>query len=872
MILLHIKDFIHFLWPFNNKSMSFSYSSLNETRNDIFQINNMKNEMESLRQKNIQLQTALESTKNQLHDALVTATAVPQLNEDIKKLQNAITSCKDAKEKQRKEMQSQINRLIDENRNEIARKDEIISNNCQEINKLTKDASMLKQKYESVSQELTETSEHYQTLSSKYKKISEKKKKLDEKCRYLARFNEKLAQNNKELNESNNSLSRDLNNNTNLLETLEEELKKSQSEYDQMKKLYEQDHQMMNRLNSAFQQLQSQYEAQNKEIIHLEDERDLFTSTLLKQNMLIIHQENQIEEMNNENNRLITKMKKQPSIISALSDDIVNMNSLKNPFCGKIREMFNTIIAQDQFNSNQKIQILFNELSKHISMIDNNLEESVKQIKELDNENEVLSREIEESYDLISSINKEWKNLELIENGIDSTMYCEKDQQFLCLISTYANKMEIPAEDFSKGIFDCINGEEIKRINNIFSSKDKYVQSLISSMFLINQRLKKELSELSKSVLKKNEIKDLLSQTGVKSFEEIPSVISSLCEKIKHLRSSKHDIHQSLIEAKESMESKSKEEDMLLVRIDEMQRKINELIHENAALKGEIQTANNKVFLAKSEGSHNVSVSRQPEDLESVQNIESLKTMEASLQSKNSTIEELRRMIASINSINGNKINELNQLIEQLQTENDILKNDSHERNIKEKRELKRIGKETSRQIKEMKKEKQKEISLIMNDFENTKRVFVESIEKLKLQLDSSQKIIKELDNEISNYEQKSSMMLAQNSQLESKVSSLEIKIEYLQNQSIRELKTYEATNSAKLLSIDTQNQKNLKEIKIKFENEKQRIIDFFSANILSLYGYGDIEFDEQSFNQIFNRIRNDLGKLKSFQNEAIKL
>ena len=95
---------------------------------------------------------------------------------------------------------------------------------------------------------------------------------------------------------------------------------------------------------------------------------------------------------------------------------------------------------------------------------------------------------------------------------------------------------------------------------------------------------------------------------------------------------------------------------------------------------------------------------------------------------------------------------------------------------------------------------------------------------------------------------------------------------ELLQSQLLKTQKNNDSILSTKMISIETQNQKIIKDLKIKYENEYKNLIEFITTNLASLYGFDDIEFDQNEIINIFKQIKMDLNKLNEFQKNALNI
>ena len=851
-------------------STSWSCSSGSHTTGDIQQIQDLKLQNQHLQSMVTQLQNSLEKNNIQLKSALSTALTVTSLQEEITKLRQ---KCKETAEESNKKVKNYTQQIIEITKKYESEKAKLIKSNetqAKEIQKLTQSLKETRKERDLLADEIVKTKDELKSTLEKTTKVSKQKQnvkkqaseltqqcnELNKKYNSLIIFHEQISQENTRKGEEIKNLDSQLSQSTQENKKLNDQISNLQKE-------------KQNSYN-ALDELQRQFEDQKEELNQLSEEREKLLLLIHKLHSTVCSYEEELETKKAENAQLKEKAKK--AFTPNMFVEQFNINDISFPFDEEMMKKINTIIAYDHFQSQQKVQLIINEVAKELVKLNQSVKDMNEEAKKKENEFSVKIVSAQKAIDLLQCMMREWKNLECNERKIDVLAFCEKDQDFISFIAQEfsnfnnaslatnpATSLFIPPELLSEeGV--CAR----KKLIEEMAATNKDFSSLMSIMFLINIRLKKQVNELLSSCEQKSTIESTLSALGVNSINEVPDYVESLLGKIEHLKNSRKEVHVALVSARDELQQKSKEEENLNNEVHELKQRVENLTNSNNSLQQQLSESNEGS--KKSYSASPLSVCSHS-STDSDYQVNSLKEMQEIINNKSKENEELKEQMKESEKRQTKKINKLQKKELLLKQQIQELENALTEMNDV----LTKAKKKTKTSIAAMKEQSNSDINKLKHSFQTEKELMQTQLDAANEKSDKSNAIVKQLQETLSQAEQKNKELTEENTRMTRSLQQIEGNIKSIQDKCLREQKSAEAALTVKLLNSEAQHQRESKELKAKYEAEKQKTVDFFTSHLESLYGFTDIDTDEVSLLQLFSRLQSDLSKLKYFQDQATK-
>jgi DNA repair exonuclease SbcCD ATPase subunit len=572
--------------------------------------------------------------------------------------------------------------------------------------------------------------------------------------------------------------------------------------------------------------------------------------------------------------------------------------SFTYPFTGEIKAKIDKILTFDQFQSTQKLQLILNEISKYIAAINEEKSTLVTTDQESREQTKNVCAMLEKSQHLLNSVLRELKNLEITETKLNTFAFCEADQSFLDFMADQCLKLDnlpeaaqflgplfVPAEMFSDENF-----QKRKEIIDRIAQTDKGLSCIMSALFLINTRLKKQVTVLTEGQGRKAA---LLQSLGADDFEKVCGVIEELQGRIRHLTETRKEIHAALVAARDSLQGRDKAESELARQLQAAKQRLEEATKENAQLKSLKKLSHkpaeeNSITVPpspKAPQSQAQSQGQTPPQLQSHSHSQllipqspppptqisipadsnewrhTIKALQRSLQEKKLEVEALRKTVErQKQELCGHsqefmkREQELAGHIGQLQEDADC----ARQRCERSRRKAKRF-------IGELREKHAAELQRVERDGEG---IAARSVAEAKQKMEAANALLQEA---AAQGEKKNRELAEENGKLHRVIHELEVRVNGIQEQFGKDQKSIQSLAAMKLLTADTQHQREMKELRMKLEKEKTSAIEFFTRNLGGLFGFMELDFDEGALQMLFKRLQDDLTKLRYFQEQAIK-
>ena len=910
---------------------NWSCSQGSHTTGDVRQIQAMKDQNDHLRQMVNQLQSTIDTQNDQLAQALETAATVTQLHEQNTNLKLKLQELTDSSNRTKRSLKAQIIELTNKSEEEKIHLTQQVENANREIAQLKKRNQETTKERDSLAEELDETKmqlklsvEKGTKLAKQHAKSKDKTRKLleqlgdlTEKYTQLNSTQEQLALENKEQSEKIASLQEEIDSIKNINNQLNQQLKDKTDDTDNYDK--------------AIKILQEELAVQRADFTYMSEEREKLLTLIQKMHATASLYETELETMKSENATLQVKAKKATQLTAALFNDTFNFEGMEFPFDDDLKGRIDRILSFDHFQGAQKVQLIINECAKDLNKLHNQIDQETTTATDKVKAYEDIRKSYCKTYDLLNSVLREWKNFECTEHKIDVVAFCDQDEQFLNFLAEECVKLQnlpeaaeflgplfVAAELFSDEAY-----EQRRALVQNIAETNKDLSTLISAMFLINGRLKKEVATLTKGATEKTEVTNLLQQLGVEDFTQLPALIESLQSKVGHLKDTRREVHTALVAARDAMNEKEKEESTLRTQIINLRKRVDELERENAQLKGEIEDTKTTFYNKEQQLQaqyeqeitkqkviqepqviqvapppppprttrkvQTVEVSFDNSSLSSASQISAQSTSAAQVQAEselNITVKNMQRSIQEKTLENENLKSQIEALKQQSESLQQQAKKEAQkseqalrsqirdlEEELRETQEkLAKTRRRAKNVVKDLKSQHETELNTVASNFETAKAEITDCLTDSKNKEEKAKAVIKQLQEALADSESKNKEIADENVRLNGSLQNLELKISTLQEQFARDQKASQAATAVKMLNIETQHQKEQKEAKAKYEVEKQKAIDFFTHHLGALYHIADLDYDEQALTHLFARLQADLGKLKYFQEQATKL
>lgn len=899
---------------------NWSCSQGSHTKGDLLQIQEMKLQNEQLRQIIRQLQNNLDTTNEQLAQALETASTVNGLHEEITNLKLQLQKSNETGERTKSTLRTQLVEISNKADEERARLTQQIQSQSKDIAKYKKSAAENGKERDILAEELSTTKNELKICIEKNGKLTKAHQKSKDKGQKLAEQLDQLTQKFNDLSSVQEQLALENKGQAEKIETLEEEIQKLKTENTHLADDLKSKTEKAEDFESALATLQEHYNTQKNDFEQLSDEREKLVTLVQKLNSMISEYESEIETLKTENTSLTAKAKKATALTAKLFEDNFDINAIKYPFDDDLNQRIAKILSFDHFQSTQKIQLIINECAKDLAKVQEDNEALEADNAEKLNSSEEIKHKFEETYNLLNSIIREWKNLEANEHKIDACAFCYADDTFLTFLAEEGFKLENLSECFKflgplfvpQELFE-LNEEcflKRKALVDEVAQNNKDLATLMAALFLTNERLKKQNDMLIEAAEQKDAINGSLKQLGIENINTAPDLFEALKKKLQHLKDTRREIHMALVAARNELNSKNKEEEEMKKQIDNLRSSITQLETENKSLHDQLDCLINKQMRDEQERMDIMKLTKPREVCDAVSQCEkkvleckrddklvidrpststptttttttsttiiqddhAIKMLQKALQEKVQENEELRSEVSNLKEQLEDEVASLNKKHEKAQL---VLANQVHE--LQEALEattkkLSQTRKKSKAVFNEMKATHEQELQSAAQSVESARVEFEKQVAEARERAEKAAVLAKNLQENLAACESKIAKIDEENVALRKEIQQSEMRNQQAAEKFTKEQKSAAAQQNVKMLNIETQHQKEIKEMKAKLEADKQRAIEFFTSHLGALYGIIDLDFDESSLTRLFTRIQADLSKLKFFQEQATKL
>lgn len=856
----------------SSMSSGWSRSSGSHTKGDLLQIQQMKLQNQHLMSMNTQLQANIDNLNRQLAQALTTAAKVDPLHSQCCELKAQIRELMMKSERQNQAYEKEIESLNIKITSEKEKADAYSQATNTTLKKNTEERQNLVTEVARLTAELKSTKDQLKTTTERVNKLTKQRAKLDQENKKLTNTigaaNDKLAETCQANEEFDTRLKEALADNEQLSDELAE-MTAHASESDQQLALANAKNQ---NLEETLQALQAEHKAKTEELNQVTEERNQLFEELQRLNAQVSNNQEEIEVLTAEKETLTQKVKKLSALTPASFGDVVNFNELSLPFPDEIVDRIKKIFNYEHFQPTHKVQLLINELSKDLTSFEGKAQSANQEHQKLDDEYKKLEARADKLEELLSSLLTQWKNLEFTQEKINTAAFAVEDKAFLDLIGekgTNCDCLNKCAELLGPmfGQFDLFGETGLERrqqIVNEVSQSDKELGALIGAMFLINTRLREQVNSIQNSLVAKEQFSQHLETCGCSEISQITNQFDDLIAKIEHLKATRKEIHKSLRDARNELNEKQQAQEALQNQLEKLNADIEVLQKENAAIKQELTTA--KTQNTKYEQEQEVA-KKHEQELEEMK--KKNKLLQNSLTQVNEENINLKKCIDDINCAHQQHCEE-EKRHEAVAIETEAIKEKEQEiKNLENK--LEKTKKKARNMMKEMKQQHEAEMNAIATEMENQKAALTESLQEMTDKAHKAKQDSKKSNEVSAENEKRAKQLELEKVKLQKTIKELEQKIN-----AITELSNKQQTNDKKnfqsqIQSVKQESQKEINDIKNKLLKEKKDFIDHVKQRLGAIYGIAEFNIDEDAIDQLFERARKDVEKLKFFQAEATK-
>lgn len=593
-----------------------------------------------------------------------------------------------------------------------------------------------------------------------------------------------------------------------------------------------------NRLTSVIDIFEERLEAQKEEIKTFSNEKQLLIGIIQKLHNSYDMFENQIEKLQEENKKLKQQHIKQ-------TEEYVDISKISIPFSGDLSTSCNKIKASTQFTAANRMQMIFNEINKFLSVSKPN--------KVHYDEKERNNQEIGE---ICLAFVHELKNLVLNEQKLNNIAFTNADQSFQYFMESHALQIEkienfVIPHSISSTIFGPENQENRSKIINKVLNSDLETGTFITALFLINYHLNQQLHRTMNAATKIQNLNEVAQTLGCNDVYQIPKRLEHIQHKIQKLEEYSKKLKSAL--------KNSKQESLNLSNTSsEIQDQVNSLTEENTSLKNQLQIVSNELLIKKNDQ-------------------KSITVMQSTINSYNETISRLKQALADKGKENSDLVQENIQLKKSLDFETQRMNYQVSKQVQSMAQQLEVI--QSSYQRLRLKQEKSKhnykkkleKIKRFYNQeiqnkdatFQQAKSSFESIITELRSKGNQVQALSKRLTDNLSESEQKKQILIEENSHLKMETQTLEAQLRTLKNKLEKEKQILETQSMAKVIAVETKHHDTITEMKAEMAKEKQKFIEYVVKEIGQFYDFNTTDIDELSFNRLIFRVKTDIQQLR---------
>ena len=376
-------------------------------------------ENERLQELNSQLQTTLESTKQQLKQALDTTSSVSAMGDEIQQLRQQLLQANNEKEKAINQLSTftpENSSIMDNSLNNIntdAHQTKKLQKYKEEIKKLMRQNEEQNQTIDSLQEDQKKKHKYKESLKAIATQLKQAKDRIDE----LEEANQKLDTAQKTLLQNNDHLNSQLNASLAFKDDTESKCRNINSE--------------LTKAQKAYDIIKKQIETQSEEISKLNKERQDIFEILNKQSSYLSAYESIISDLTNQNDMLTRKLK----ATKLMNEEKCNLTESEIPFEGELRSKCLKILMIEQYTPSHHIQMILNEANQYIKQQADQLKTASKQAEESQAQLGVERNGAQKYREIMKSLLRELKNIAVLDEKINTLAFCDEDTQFLDFVA-----------------------------------------------------------------------------------------------------------------------------------------------------------------------------------------------------------------------------------------------------------------------------------------------------------------------------------------------------------------------------------------------------------------------------------------------------
>lgn len=582
-----------------------------------------------------------------------------------------------------------------------------------------------------------------------------------------------------------------------------------------IKKLREDDSNLLQSLDI----FNEHFKKQMDEILLLNNERNILIDLLNRLHYSLGIYETKYMEIDKQNKNLTNKIKAfdEKKYFDECQIDFNQLNTIIN---GKIKEKCLEIVNENNFNIENKIQMIIDEL----------INECNKQREEL-NEIEIVyhkeQNKLSEMKDIIISLINEFRNI--INN---EKIFENYDNKYDDILSYILSRINFSITD-DYNFFSCgLDAKKKAILNNMKIDDDSFL--LFSSQFVVDELLRKQLTN---ALIKLEEFNEI-----AKTFKCEINNIPEYFEKLDLLKDSNLKIKSAYKQLLKKFLFKNKNEKQQMLLIEKFEMENNQLKEECKLLKVQINISNNDSGFSNNQNQIN-ELEKQKMTLLNENHKLSGELLLTKSKYENEFKVQKQKFLTFENKYK-KQIISLNEALS-------LAKNKIIELKMKLKKNISSFDQAKSEL--EIKHNKTKESYETMFTTLNDKLLKSKELnQQLTLMLDKSQE---------SNEEEKS-----KNKELLLKIKAIELENKSLEDKISKEKLFLNNQISTVQMICKSQIQTHQSQLKEEFSKEKEHIFDLILKPLKELYNIDKIDFDEEFITNLILRVQKDIKLLQFIQ------
>ena len=690
-----------------------------------------------------------------------------------------------------------------------------------DISQLHKTFQKIVEDYET---KLKQSEKHSKSLRSKYEKTKvSTQNQMQNQATNAKELSDDIQRLNKLLQDSQNAYQDKCSECDKLKTKLEKTKKKArQVVHHQSNKIQSDNEEIVSRLHKQIDDLNTKLQ----ELIH---DKEFAETTINDTQRQLVQKDAEIEDLK----KLLqeaNECKHKQNLFQEIPFDF------QNPFKGDLSQKFEKIKNMTQFESHQRVQLILNEASRELQISEKANEQLTSDLKEAQNNyNELLESNSETKttlHTLLAQLQQLEKNEMLLgDYGL------RKDQTWVNYIGSVLPK-EIPVAD-------------VDSLVSRLSQTDKVAASLVSSLLLANTKQHEQQQRLLNEIKQRDEVIEPIKQAGIPP-EEVLNLITALKEKKSEYKKEVKSLQKEITKLNQSIGAYEQENEKMNQSIELLQNDLT-VSHDHLDL-----TTNQK---AQIEGNLQDVQSKykqvQKERDELAKQLETLQT------EKNAVDEELKKV--------QNELASKTQAYAKLDVQFRMAKKAVKEKFIQNQEKERLAEEEARKKLEYLQKKHTEQILEAKKQANAIKESSYKALDASYSQASDLKGMLREVLIKLEKLKADKTSLISENEQLRKQNHALRKHANQAALANNEEKENYKQTIEHYELTDRTHKSITAKEITASALREKQRIMNIVARELGSPYNIEYFEADdENSFIMFIRRIRDDLKKLKIFQNNEL--